>query len=361
VRAQPADHLDANGRLPVTFTVSERPLHATGISLAYETNFGPTGRIYWEHRNLFGGAERLRLEAEVTRLGISSDTRDAGYRAGGSLRIPWVLGERLPWIASLVGEDVGLTLDAWALRERLNAYDRDAVTASAVFDRRLTDHLTVQAGLSFEIGQTGRDGVFNPFALIGLPAAVRWDSTDSALDPTRGVRASLAVTPYYEFDRGAVFARVLGTASTYLDLTGEGRSILALRGALGFVPGTGLSDIPLDKRFYAGGGGSVRGFAFQSIGPKTPTGRAEGGASLVEASIEWRQRLWGDIGGVVFLDAGTVGSHATAEFGTLRFGAGVGLRYHTAIGPIRADIAVPLNREPGGAGYGVYIGLGQAF
>lgn len=350
VRATQADRLDAQGRLPVTFIVSERPLHAIGFSLAYETNYGASGRVYWEHRNLWGGAERLRLEAEVSRLGMSGDTGDLGYRAGGSLRFPWVFGQ-----------DMGLTIDAWALRERLNAYDRDAITTSAIFDRWITDRLSVQGGVSIEVGQIGRDGQMDPFQLIGLPLGLRWDGTDSLLDPTRGFRASLAVTPYYEFAEGTVFTRVLGVASTYFDLSGEGRSVIALRAALGSVVGASLDEIPLDKRFYAGGGGSVRGFTYQSIGPEDARGRPNGGASLVEGSIEFRQRIWGDVGGVVFLDAGSVGRSEAPDFSDLRLGAGVGVRYHTVIGPIRADIAFPLNREPGGGSYGIYVGLGQAF
>jgi translocation and assembly module TamA len=119
--------------------------------------------------------------------------------------------------------------------------------------------------------------------------------------------------------------------------------------------------VPLDKRFYAGGGGSVRGYGYQRIGPRDANGRPIGGSSLVEGSAELRQRVRGNIGVVGFVDAGSVGLLEAPDFSDLRIGAGLGLRYATAIGPLRLDVGVPLNREPGDSRYGIYVGLGQSF
>jgi translocation and assembly module TamA len=349
VRARAAGRLDPDGRLPVRYEVQERPLRAIGIAGDYVTNFGLSGRVYWEHRNLLGGAERLRLEAEVSRLG-SDVPENIGVRAGGSLRTPWMFGRQLT-----------LVTEAFLIRERLLAYDRDVVTASALFERKLSDRLTLQAGPVFESGRVGRDGVWQNVTLYGFQTGLRWDGTDSLLDPTRGIRAAIAVTPFYDAISGAAFTRARVDASTYVDLRGDRRSVLALRGAAGSAIGADLADIPFDQRFYAGGGGSVRGYDYQSIGAVDAEDRPIGGASVVEASLEFRQRVWGEFGLVAFVDAGAVNPGATPSFSGFRVGAGLGLRYLTGIGPLRADLALPLVKQEGSGSYGLYIGLGQAF
>ena len=170
-----------------------------------------------------------------------------------------------------------------------------------------------------------------------------------------------AVTPAWSFSTSAPFAPLRVTGSTYWDVFGNRRSVLAARGTYGSLLGAELNDVPRHMRFYAGGGGSVRGYDYQSIGPRDARGRPSGGGSLIEASLEWRQRVWGDIGAVGFVDAGSVGTSSAAEFSDLRVGAGVGLRYHTPIGPVRADVAVPLVKQRGSSSFGLYVGIGQAF
>jgi translocation and assembly module TamA len=350
VRARAAERLDAAGNLPVTFALADRPRNAAGFNIAYETNFGPTGRVYYERRNVFGNAERLRVEAEVSRLGAGGGTEDINYRLGATLRRPGLIDGRTT-----------LTLEAAALRERLEAYDRDAFVASALLERPIGERWTVQGGPTFETGRIGRDGDLSPFTLLGLVLGVRYDGTDNLLDPRRGVRVSLAATPYADLsgDSGG-FVRTLGSVRTYLDLTGTGGSVLALRGTVGSLLGADAG-VPLDKRFYSGGGGSVRGYAYQSIGPRDARRRPLGGNSLVEGSVELRQRVTQTIGVVGFLDAGSVGQTETPSFADVRLGAGLGVRYATAIGPLRLDVAVPLNPQPGDSAYGLYVGLGQAF
>ncbi|WP_328733123.1 autotransporter assembly complex protein TamA [Falsiroseomonas selenitidurans] len=347
VRARAAGRLDAAGNLPVTFTVSDRPRNAAGVTLAYETNYGPTTSVYYERRNLFGNAERLRLEAEASRLG--SETDDTNLRLSANLRRPGLIDGRTT-----------LVLEAKTERERLDAYDRDGVTLSALLERPFGDNWVLQSGPTFETGRIGRDDNLEPFTLAGLVMGARYDNTDSPLDPRRGFRASLLAVPYADIAEGGGFVRSVATLRTYFDLTGSGSSILALRGSLGSLLFADRT-VPLDKRFYAGGGGSVRGYAYQGIGPRDSQGRAEGGASLVEGSVELRQRLSGALGMVAFLDGGSVGEEETPDFEEVRLGAGLGVRYATAIGPLRLDVAIPLNKQSGDDGYGLYVGLGQAF
>ncbi|WP_372623511.1 autotransporter assembly complex protein TamA [Falsiroseomonas sp.] len=349
VRVRAAERLDAAGRLPVTFSVADRPRNAAGVTLAYETNYGPSGRVYYERRNLFGNAELLRIEAGVSRIGTSGGTADVNYRLGASLRRPGLLGGR-----------TSLVLEAAALRERLEAYDRDAIVTSAILERPIGERWLLRGGPIFETGRIGRDGNLEPFTLLGLVTGVRYDSTASLLDPRSGVRVDLSVTPYADLAEGGGFVRALGTARTYFDFTGDGGTVLALRATLGSLVGASR-EVPLDKRFYAGGGGSVRGYDFQGIGPRDALGRPLGGSSLVEGSVELRQRVSGNFGMVAFLDAGSVGASETPDFSDLRLGAGLGVRYATAIGPLRLDVGLPLNRQAGDTGYGIYVGLGQAF
>ena len=349
VRVTEAPTLDEAGRLPVHFQVQERPRHAVGGRFGFETNYGMTASAYWEDRNLFGGAEKLRLEGEVARIG-ETGIENATYRAFASLRTPEFLGRDLQSV-TLFG----------AVSEKLPAYDRDAVIASVTLEHRLSDTMALSGGPSFENGRIGRDGDMSAFTLFGVMGAFRYDNTTNPLDPRQGQRITLSATPYYSALDANYFTRLLMIGSSYFDMSGDGASVLALRAALGSAPGAGRDEITLDKRFYAGGGGSVRGYTYQSIGPRDALNRPLGGASLIEASAELRQRLGESWGIAAFLDAGGVGEEATPDFSQIRAGTGLGLRYLTAIGPLRFDVGLPLERQKGDPSYGVYIGFGQAF
>ncbi len=353
VRARAAERLDAAGRLPVTFTVTDRPRRAIGGSVAYETNYGPSVRAWWEHRNLFGGAERLRLEAEVARIGVGNagDAGNMTYRIGGTLTDPGVFA----W--------PGLTLQAssYYLRERLDAYDRDAITAAAIFQRPVTPQVTLRAGPQLDFGAIGPPGGKEvPYQILGVLFGARWDTTDNLLNPTRGWRLDGTVAPSLSVANTAPFLPLRVTGTTYWDLFGDKGSVLAARGSFGSLLGSGRSSVPRHLRYYAGGGGSVRGYDYQSIGPRDERNKPDGGASVVEASLEWRQHVYGNVGAVAFVDMGNVGTGGLPG-GQPRVGAGLGVRYFTPIGPIRADVALPLMKQQGSSGYGLYLGIGQAF
>lgn len=350
VRARAAERLDESGTLPVTFTVVERPRHAIGFGAAYETRYGPTFSAFWEHRNLLGGAEKLRVEGEVNRLGTGDGVDNTGGRVGVSLKQPWFLG---------INQTI--TYDIAVLRERLKAYDRDAFTASILLERPLSEHLTLSYGPLGEISRVTQDDVTTDYQLLGALGQVRWEDVDNLLNPSRGLRVTALASPIYNFTDSKVFTRTRLQASTYLDLAGDKGSILALRGVVGSILGAGTNSVPPDKRFYSGGGGSVRGYSYQSIGPRTRDDEPRGGLSLIEANVELRQRISGPWGMAAFVDAGSVGSDPAPKFDNLKIGAGLGVRYQTAIGPIRADVAIPLNKEPGDSSFGLYIGIGQAF
>src|SRR6185503_11283270 len=106
--------------------------------------------------------------------------------------------------------------------------------------------------------------------------------------------------------------------------------------------------IPADRRFYSGGGGSIRGYGYQLVSPLDGSGKPVGGRSVIETSLEARFRLTRTIGLVPFIDAGSVSnSSIPGKDVSIRTAAGLGLRYYTSVGPLRADFAMPLNKRPG--------------
>ena len=202
------------------------------------------------------------------------------------------------------------------------------------------------------------------FFIGALPLRGAFDGSDSLLDPRRGFRAALRLSPELSVQRGvrSNYVRVQADASYYLPVSSG--IIVAARARAGTIAGAPLASIAPSRRFYAGGGGSVRGYGYQQIGPRDTLGTPSGGRSLSEFSLEARVDT-GLLGGAVqvvpFVDAGAVDEGSVPSLSDLRLGAGVGIRYRTGFGPIRVDVGVPLNRRPGDSRIAVYVALGQAF
>jgi translocation and assembly module TamA len=183
------------------------------------------------------------------------------------------------------------------------------------------------------------------------------------LNPTRGYRARLDLTPYQSFS-GPNLTFVSGRlwGSTYQRLTDSDRYIIALSAALSSIAGPSLDQIPADKRIYSGGGGSIRAYGYQRAGALNINNRPIGGKSSFELSAEARIKITDNIGIVPFLDAGSYYPTSMPKLGQrLLVGPGLGFRYYTGFGPIRLDIATPLNRRSGDSLVQFYISLGQAF
>ncbi len=352
VRARAAERVDAAGQLPLAFDVTERPRHAIGATAAYSTDLGASAGVTFQHRNLFGQAEQLNLGAAVTQLGGSA-SRGSGYNVTASLLKPDVLRRN---------QSVQVNLQA--IKENLDAYDRTAVLGGVTLSRKFGQALTASVGVQAQQSSITQEGVQRDYTLLGLPLGLRYDSTgpEGLFEPTHGIKAAAVVTPTDVLTgRSATFTILQASGSTYINLGAPGRSIVALRGLVGTVQGAGTFDLPPDERFYAGGGGTVRGYKYQSIGPKFPSNRPTGGTSITAGTVEYRQRFGESFGAAVFVDAGQVATSSTAFGSNLRAGAGVGARYYTAIGPIRLDVAVPLNKQRGDDMFELYIGIGQAF
>lgn len=368
VRVREAKALNAAGQLPLTVEVTERPPRVIGASARYGTVDGPAVRTYWVHRNLFGGAERLRLDADLFYTRLKRDgpkrgfrTDDLGARFAVSFLKPALGGSRFDFLA-----------DASIARERTEAHDSDTVQATLAIRRRFSDTIFVQGGLEAEFGRIreapaprapGLPRALFRYGLVGLPVSMGWDSTDRPLDPTSGFKLTASAAPYLGLgDAAAAFGigRVQGSA--YHALDAGARIVLAARLGFGTILGPSLEEIPATRRFFAGGGGSVRGFEFRSLGPKDRFGRLVGGRSLLEGSFEARIRITETIGLVPFVDVGQAYAGSFPDGSeALRVGAGLGLRYYTSLGPIRVDVAVPLNRRQGESAYAAYVSIGQAF
>ena len=201
------------------------------------------------------------------------------------------------------------------------------------------------------------------FGLLSVPFGLRYDASDDLLDPTTGFRIRTETAPTWDTLNPSttyVKNRIVGTR--YFRIDNDPRFVIGLRAAAGAIVGASIGDIPADERFYAGGGGSIRGVPFQTAGPldgDTPTG----GRSVLEASIEARYQLFDKVEGAVFLDGGSAFEDELPQFGEAwQFGTGVGLRYLTPVGPIRLDVAVPVDRRKDvDDAYQLYISIGQAF
>jgi translocation and assembly module TamA len=320
----------------------------------WSTDEGASVNGYWAHRNLFGKGEELRFEGEVGRIFVA-DFRDVDLRFVTRFTKPGAPTPADDLLASMM-----------LVRESPEAYSRRAFVADTRIRRAVNRHLIVEGGIEFEVSRIAYVSPLTPdtdYALIGIPLLAAYDNTDDRLDPARGHRATIAAEPLSDLNHGGrLFAIVKATASTYRALDEGRRFILAARVAAGSIAGAPLTAIPGNRRFYAGGGGSVRGFAFQSASPRDGLGNIIGGRSLFESSLELRIRINDILGIVPFVDAGSAFAAPFPDFSqAMKVGAGVGLRYLTPIGPIRVDVAVPLNRSPEDPRFGVYVGLGQSF
>lgn len=347
-----------DGSIPITYSFQERPVHAVGLTGAYSTDLGGSLTTTWSDRNLFGNAEQLNLSAAGTGLG-GSDVKGLGYDISAQFLKP-----------DFLQRDQTLEFDAAALKQDLQAYNQRAVSAGAALRRMISPLWTVSIGLTAEQETIEQEGVTRDYTLLAVPVTAKYDSTglgNPLTDATHGIRVSFTVTPTQSLGRkSSTFAILQASGSTYFDLGHywfgtEGRSVLALRGLVGSVEGAGQFELPPDQRFYGGGSATLRGFKYQSIGPLFPDNNPIGGTAIDTGTVEFRQRLFGDFGVATFADAGQVSADNAPFGGPLRVGMGVGFRYYTPIGPVRLDVAVPLNRPPGGDRFEVYLGLGQAF
>jgi translocation and assembly module TamA len=372
VRIREGDKLDPNGNLPIFVEVGDRARNLVGFTAGYSTVDGPTGSVYYENRNLFGGAESLRLEADVFYappiFGIIANSFSGAQNfnnAGLGGRV--TLGFVKP---ALYGSRVDLLLDAIAEKNRsgggsFGGYANQFAGGTAALRYRVDETLALQAGLKFEKGEaTDALGRVN-YQLLGVPLSIRYDETDRLLDPSRGVRVTAAVTPYPSLFGSAGFTKASVMGSAYYAVDDDANYILAGRAGFGSIFGEtgGLANVPANYRFYEGGLATIRGYRYQTVGPATPLGFTIGGLSGFNATLEARIKVMDNIGLAPFFDVGGAfaGSLPFSGDGDTRMSAGVGLLYYTPIGPIRVDVARPLDPRRGDYPVVFYVSIGQPF
>jgi len=346
-----ANELAPDGTIPMTIEVSEGKQRYFGAGAQYSTTDGFGLQGYWGHRNLFGRAESLRLEGSVSRIGETTDVGSLDYSAGLLFAKPGAFGPASTFNASLKAQ----LLDP-------DAYKATIFTGAAGATFELSDTDTVSAG--GELSWADVEDAFgkNEYLTAAIPIEYIRDTRDNKLNPTTGYRASINAKPSYEINGQSFFSSFEGSAAAYVGLGAENRFVLAGRLGAGVIAGgDGLASIPANRRFYLGGGGTVRGYSYQEISPRNGDNEILGGRSYVNGTVEARIGITDTIGIVPFIDAGTVSAKTAPDFSDIRAGAGIGLRYNTPFGPIRLDVAVPLNPYPGGTKYGIYAGIGQSF
>ncbi|HCQ64963.1 MAG TPA: hypothetical protein DIU07_07240 [Rhodobacteraceae bacterium] len=306
---------------------------------------------FWMHRNLLGGAERLRVDGEISGIDGTLDGMDA--EALARLDIPAAFGTDNDAFVFLEGnylDDPGYLLYGGG--------------GGAGVQRYFTPEIEGSAALAYHYTITEDDLGKREYSFLSLPASLTWDRRDNQLDPTSGTYVIAEAEPFYEFNGETFGARTYVDARAYRGFA-DGRVVLAGRAQLGYVAAPSSEDVPSDFLFFSGGGGTVRGFPYQSMGVDLGGGDIIGGRTFLGGSAELRYKVTDTIGLVAFADAGRVGADSFLDNADWQIGAGAGLRYYTGLGPIRLDVGVPVS-GPGASLDSIwdaqlYIGIGQAF
>lgn len=355
VRVEEAPEILPDGSLPMSVEVQDARRRTIGFGATYSTFDGFGLEAYWMHRNLFGRAERLRFDASVQGLGEAKDPLDLDYSAGVTYTRP---GSFDP--------DTNLVVGLLAQQRDYDTYRETSASARAGLVRSFGRRLTGETFASVSRARFEDDFGTRDFLTFAVSGKGTYDRRDDALDPTRGYMIAAELQPFYEQQYRNAGLRGTLEGRGYLGFGSESRFVLAARGKLGTYLGPSIDESPPDQLFFAGGGGSIRGYSYRSIGIDytEPDGDTVvgGGRGLVEGSVEFRARFGERFGGVAFADAGVVTRDAVPSIDDdLRVGVGIGARYYTAIGPLRVDLAVPLDPGPDDSSFGFYIGIGQAF
>ncbi len=346
----PADKA-TDGEVPVDFHMVEQKRHTVSLSGAYATDTGFTIGASWTDRNLFHRAESLTLSVAAKGLG-GTGTTAPGYDLKAVFTKP-----------DYYAHAQTLSVSAEALKESLTAYSRTGILLGASLSRPITKNTTITYGPSFTSERVDQEGVARTYVLAQFPINFAWNTTNSVLEPTRGHMLGLTITPTYPIvgNKHDPFVILLGTGSTYIPVERKAWGVIAIHGVVGSIQGTTQFGVPPDQRFYAGGSGTVRGYSYQTVGPLFADDKPEGGLGMDAINFEFRQHITKSIGVVPFIDAGQVNAGSAPFKGKVRVGYGLGFRYYTSIGPIRADIAFPLKRTAGSGAFALYLGLGEAF
>jgi translocation and assembly module TamA len=349
VRVTPVQGADPE-TVDIAVALEPAPPRTIAGELGYGTGEGARAEVSWTHRNFFKPEGALTLRGVI---GTKEQLGSVVFRRNNF------------W-----GRDRVLTLQSALAHVERDAYQADTFSVAGSIERQTNIFFqkkwTWSAGAELVasderdvIATTGAPRRRNYF-VGALPTSLTYDGSDDLLNPTRGFRLGGRVSPELSFvDDVFSYARIQFDASAYQPVTDK--VVVAGRVRLGSIVGAPRDAVAPSRRFYAGGGASVRGYGYQDIGPRDPNNDPIGGRSLAEFSIEARVQAFGNFGIVPFLDGGNIYTGVTPKLSDFRYGAGIGVRYYTNFGPIRVDVGTPLNPQPGDPRVAVYVSLGQAF
>ncbi|MBQ2262521.1 MAG: outer membrane protein assembly factor [Loktanella sp.] len=338
--------------IPVRAQLNEAALRRIGFGIELSSTEGVAVSTFWLHRNLLGGAERLRVDASVS--GIDGETGGTDYRLRGSFSRP-----------ATFNPDTDFYINAEVSRQDEPTFLIDKFEIETGLTRYLTDELTVQAGIGVLTAREESALGERDYTLLILPLRATLDRRDVSTNASSGYYLDGRLTPFASIDGDLNGARIYGDARVYRSFGEDDGLTLAARGMVGSLVGAGIGDAPADFLYFSGGGGTVRGQPYQSLGVDTLQGTdviTTGGTSFVGAQLEARYAIRNNLSLVGFYDVGYIGETAVpGENGDWHAGAGIGARYNTGIGPIRLDVGTPASGDDAGGSVQVYIGIGQAF
>jgi len=344
VRIHEAQEVDNDDMLAVKVEATERKHRSVSAGVSYRTDEKLGAKSSWEHRNIAGKAERLSIGMKASNYGAAAE---------GSFVKPQFFHrlQKLKLVTSLA-------------EDRPEAYISRYLSSLALVEREIYPRVIAAAGLGIKVSSIEQQSDREDYQLLSAPFTLSRETSDDIFDPTRGGKLILQMTPMHDVrTEGRTFLKSTATYTHYLALMKSPILVLAARVSVGSVIGQSRLSIPADERFYAGGGGSIRGYAYQSVAPMSADGTPTGGRSIAEFSLELRGKITEKIGLAVFADGGgAFSSSDPLEGERLRWAAGLGLRYFTQIGPLRADVGFPLNPRPDmDDSFQFYVSLGQAY
>lgn len=344
-----ADDYTPDLRLPIALRVEERKPRRIGAGLEYSSLDGITASAYWMHRNLLGGAETFRVEGEISQIGKDADQMD--YHFGISFDRP-----------ATFGPDNTLNAKAKLGRTQDPGYSIDFASVELGISRIVNESFTLTAGVGVKAADVTDALGQRDYILLTFPLTSSLDRRDDARDATSGYYIAASLTPFASIYGSSSGLRATADARYYRSLPTERQVTFAGRLQMGSLIGPSAMQAPADFLFFSGGGNTVRGHPYQSLGQTLPDGKMIGGRSFLGASVEARVQVRGDIGAVLFADYGYISDDPVpGRDGHAHAGAGIGIRYDTRLGPIRFDVATPVGYGQTGDDVQFYIGIGQAF
>ena len=351
VEAVPSEGLAPDGTPYADLLVRQEaaPPRTLAASAGYGTGQGLRAEGSWIHRNLFPPEGSLKVTGL---LGTQEQAASVAFARGNAGR-----------------RDRNLEIALSALHSKYDAFEAYtgrlagtmAFVSTPIWQKKLTWSIGAEILATYEdafdVARGARDRRL--YYIAALPGQLGIDRSNDLLDPVRGYRVNVRVSPEASLGTGKrAYVRVVLDGSYYYPVNDN--IVVATRARIATISGISRDNLAPSRRFYGGGGGSVRGFGYQQLGPKDPNNDPIGGRSLNEFALEGRYRF-GNFGVAGFVDVGQAYESSIPKFNDWRVGVGVGGRFYTSFGPVRLDLATPLNRRPGESRFNVYVSIGQAF